>query len=814
MKNILKLLLIIAINIIFFDLNSFAVEDTTSSYFSPIVFQQVLELWDTWNKFYIDKDEDRTSFKIEIDSHSDIVINRLNSTMDDEISDKLSYGWEDYDMLLFHCNWIDTKVYEWNDYDNFIEKSSEPLFTLLFWSQYYSIYINCEKSYYDIINSIPFKEKDSLYIPDEFMKYSFSMNNDLWRLDSDVIKDNFIRPKPALQPTFADIIYFQLKTISTYLEILESIWYLNRSNYSNIFDNYNTYTSYLTWIEHFWRYSDKMSFVDAFSWWITLKDIWVANEIVLWLSSQLECSLKNWVSNCLDKKITFSKSIWDDYDFYTIEQINATLQQDSEISSSLYFYKTYLNWLSDDFNSLSWLDSFQASYFLKNLLTDSVWDLTTDDNLDLWYAVNLRFDNIERIMNNLKESNNYEKTNILWFYNFYFEYNKYTKWLQKWVEFKSHVNEWDVDWFFVTTLRELDSVDKIFLYWDDVELISNHPLLIMQDLKNSLIEEIDYINIDYNSIDIQFIWWEIDYSSIKTYYDKYKLFNGLFWSIVDSEIHWTSFSYDSVCYMDDWESICLDWVQKLDWASNIIFVIDIWKLEWTDLEKYITVDYGLNNWLVWYYSFEWDFSNKVQNIYDFVLPNESAKVSFKNWIKWQWIHLNGSDKTYLKMEWSSNLNFAWDFTVSAWYNLYWNNKNKKRMTLISKGDDSWRIHNEWTSDRISFWTTYVDGKYHFYDMSSYYPQSTGEWHHVAISYDKSNWTMTLFVDWELLRTNYPENRLISNSSNYEILLWNNAERLSDDRTFHWLIDELYLYNRVLSHSEIQELYNLSFNYDY
>lgn len=813
MKNILKLMLILGIFMVSLYWGCNAVESTSSiQYFSPVVSQKILEIWDSWNKFYINEGDDRTNFKIEMESHSKISVNKNNTTLDDDISDKLSYGWEDYDILWFQCSWVDTEIYEWNDFENLLEYSSEPVFTLLFWSQYYSIYINCKKSYTDITNSIPYEEKDALFIPNEFIKYSLSMNNDLWKLDDDTIKDNFIRPKPTLQPTFADIMYFQLKTINTYLDILDSIWYLNRYNYSNIFDDYTTYNDYLEWIEHFWKYSNKVSFVDAFDWWITLKDIWVANEMVLWLSNQLECSLRYWVSNCLDKKIAFSKSISDEYDFYTIEQINSTLQQDSEISSSLYFYKTYLNWLSDDFNSLTWLNSFQSSYFLKNLLTDSVWDLTTNDNLDLWYAVNLRFDNIERIMNNLKESNNFENTNILWLYNFYYEYNKYTKWFQKWIEFKSNINEWTLDTFFRSKLMELDSWEKIFLYGDDVELISNHPLLIMQDLKNSLVEELDYINVDYNSINIKFVWWDINYSSLKTYYDKYRLFNWLFWAIIDSEIKWSDLSEDDVCYMSNWERICFDWVQILNWASDIFYQIDVWKLAWTDLERYITLDYGMNNWLVWYYGFEWDFSNKVQDMYDFVLPNESAKVSFKNWVKWQWIHLNGSDKTYLKMEWSSNLNFAWDFTVAMWFNSNWS-KNKKRMTLISKGDNSWRIHNNRTTNQISFWTTYIDGWYNYYDMSSIYSQSVWEWHHVAISYDKSKWTMNLYVDWVLERTNYPQNRPISNYSEYEIFLWNNSEKMRENRTFDWFIDELYLYNRLLNQSEIQDLYNLSFNYD-
>jgi hypothetical protein len=118
-------------------------------------------------------------------------------------------------------------------------------------------------------------------------------------------------------------------------------------------------------------------------------------------------------------------------------------------------------------------------------------------------------------------------------------------------------------------------------------------------------------------------------------------------------------------------------------------------------------------------------------------------------------------------------------------------------TIISKGDSSWQLRQYGNSSTLSFSTTGLsDG-----ELAGTRNINDGQWHHIAGVYDGTN--KYIFVDGTL-DVSAPATGLISQNGQ-PLCIGNTPEHF--ERGFNGLIDEVSIYNRALTASEIQSIYN-------
>ena len=116
--------------------------------------------------------------------------------------------------------------------------------------------------------------------------------------------------------------------------------------------------------------------------------------------------------------------------------------------------------------------------------------------------------------------------------------------------------------------------------------------------------------------------------------------------------------------------------------------------------------------------------------------------------------------------------------------------------IVTKGDSSWRLHRYENTSRLSFDTDGVVGD----ELIGYVSVDDGQWHHVAAVYDGAN--KFLYVDGRL-DASCPATGFITQNS-YPACIGENAE--APGRIWNGLIDEVSIYNRALTASEIQAIY--------
>ena len=262
------------------------------------------------------------------------------------------------------------------------------------------------------------------------------------------------------QPAFINIVYLQF----------EIIWNLSDSlintkphfDFSKLFkitfDTWYNFTWYNIWLSKFWKYSTKKEFVDAMSWAITLKDIWVAQDVINWL---YDCANNNSCS----KVIKFKHNILDTYDPYSLSDIQDILYKKS---NNILYKKSnnildkainYYNHLSTTCNNLSSIqDTFlrkQTQNICKEILEQSV-DTTNQNDLDnynLWYGLWQRVKNLQTIETNFNSL--WTWVNLLGIYNIYYELTYLNIWVDKLSYIKKATKESD-------TNNQYKTIRKIF----------------------------------------------------------------------------------------------------------------------------------------------------------------------------------------------------------------------------------------------------------------------------------------------------------------------------------------------------------------
>ncbi len=159
---------------------------------------------------------------------------------------------------------------------------------------------------------------------------------------------------------------------------------------------------------------------------------------------------------------------------------------------------------------------------------------------------------------------------------------------------------------------------------------------------------------------------------------------------------------------------------------------------------------------------------------------------------------NAHDK--IEVQHSSVLNFgSTEFSIAVWVNTSQTGIWKRIITKRSNTN-----LGNWYSlaifDGKARFETYAAG-----DLDSITKVNDGRWHLIVITRNLTNDTLSMYIDGSVENTMSDEGRnLDSGNAPLEIGVW--AQESHDTGTFNGTIDDVRIYNRVLSSSDVNKLY--------
>jgi TolA-binding protein len=201
--------------------------------------------------------------------------------------------------------------------------------------------------------------------------------------------------------------------------------------------------------------------------------------------------------------------------------------------------------------------------------------------------------------------------------------------------------------------------------------------------------------------------------------------------------------------------------------------------------------------LVAHYEFEGNAADTsgVQSATDVILV---GNPTYETGPSSQAICFDGDD--YVKCGNRSSFNLTSQFTVAAWIKV--NKFDKEYQTIISKGDNSWRLARAGKSNSIEFacngsaaikW----NGKGEVpWAVSNITNLNDGKWHHIAAVFDGS--ALYLYIDGILEAAKSAAKSI--DISNYDVCIGANAQ--APGRDWNGLIDDVRIYDYALSQGEI------------
>ena len=139
---------------------------------------------------------------------------------------------------------------------------------------------------------------------------------------------------------------------------------------------------------------------------------------------------------------------------------------------------------------------------------------------------------------------------------------------------------------------------------------------------------------------------------------------------------------------------------------------------------------------------------------------------------------------------------ASDMSISMWYtteSLY-----SQWQALLAKGEGgAWRLHRSSSSSNL---INFAGGGN--FNGDGELDQQDGSWHHIVITHEDSNATR-MYVDGNLVGQNLSASSIAGNG--FALLIGNNPQQLG--RSWDGNLDDVALWNRVLTTDEIADIYN-------
>ncbi|RJR27994.1 hypothetical protein C4561_00620 [candidate division WWE3 bacterium] len=164
---------------------------------------------------------------------------------------------------------------------------------------------------------------------------------------------------------------------------------------------------------------------------------------------------------------------------------------------------------------------------------------------------------------------------------------------------------------------------------------------------------------------------------------------------------------------------------------------------------------------------------------------------------------NDGTGDYISVTQTSALNFGDDFTVSLWMNTTTNNTNIVNDSFISKdlggcgsGVSDWFANVR--SGNVYFWTS---GSACTTAISAT-DVNDGVWHHVVLTREKSTGSHRIYIDGLLDNEAFGNTGSVANTT--DLIIGSLSASTSD--TFLGNLDEVRVYNRLLSQREVNQLY--------
>jgi len=264
-----------------------------------------------------------------------------------------------------------------------------------------------------------------------------------------------------------------------------------------------------------------------------------------------------------------------------------------------------------------------------------------------------------------------------------------------------------------------------------------------------------------------------------------------------------------IVYFDDIEVLrprCIWWLtyQHGDFTGDCLvdeLDLEIMAHDWLVGDYNVVAETPSTANLVAWYEFEYNLEDSSGNGNTGIF---NGATSYVTGVDGSAIDLDGSG-AYVSIPGSNTPGGAFDFndavTVAAWIKV--EAFNNDYATIISKGDDAWRLARHMNTDQLEIACTGVTSSSIWGHIAGGTSVKDGLWHHVAGVYDGSG--LYLYIDGVLDAQDEATGTINNNS--YEVYIGENAE--ANGRFWNGSIDDVRIYNRGLPHSEIVGLAGLS-----
>jgi len=185
--------------------------------------------------------------------------------------------------------------------------------------------------------------------------------------------------------------------------------------------------------------------------------------------------------------------------------------------------------------------------------------------------------------------------------------------------------------------------------------------------------------------------------------------------------------------------------------------------------------------------------------------NYGATLTYDRFGNWGRAYSFDGISNYIYASPDSQLNIINSFSLSLW--LKWNGDagagNDGSQSIVDKSysgnDMNYRLAIEETNKTLGSHLAFLSGSS---EVHSNNPITIGAWHHVLITY--ANPTLTIYIDNEIDYTN--TSFILQSVNNGPLLIGDDNLPNTYERFFNGVVDEVRIYDRALSVSEVQTLF--------
>jgi len=162
-------------------------------------------------------------------------------------------------------------------------------------------------------------------------------------------------------------------------------------------------------------------------------------------------------------------------------------------------------------------------------------------------------------------------------------------------------------------------------------------------------------------------------------------------------------------------------------------------------------------------------------------------LAAQNWS----LSFDGND--YVLISSSSDFSIISELTIDAWIKV--NVFDRDWQAIVTRGDDSWRIHRYNNTNQVAFSTNGLSNQ----DLASSTEINDGQWHRITAVYDGT--TKYIYIDGELDASVGVTGTLSTNSKSF--MIGENCDYYN--RGFKGKIDEVRIWNVALCQDDIQDM---------